>query len=51
MDQAMQKFPDGLPKLAQLAAYNKGKDVPVETSWIWGSDDEASGSINLYQLL
>jgi hypothetical protein len=43
MDQAIKTFPDGLPNLAQLATYNKGKDVPVETSWIWGSDDEVGG--------
>jgi hypothetical protein len=51
MDQAMKTFPDGLPNLAQLATYNKGKDVPVETSWIWGSDDEAGGRHDLSQLL
>lgn len=40
MDIARKTFPNGLPTLEQLAAYNKGKDVIPETSWIWGKDDE-----------
>lgn len=40
MEHAIKSFPDGLPSLEQVAAYNKGKDIPRETSWIWGEDDE-----------
>ncbi|KAH0287576.1 hypothetical protein M436DRAFT_35268 [Aureobasidium namibiae CBS 147.97] len=46
MEHALKIFPNGLPNLEQLVAYNKGKDVPPETSWIWGRDDEI-GRINL----
>lgn len=41
MEHAIKAFPNGLPSLAQLAVHNKGKDIPPETSWIWGKDDEA----------
>jgi len=43
MEHALKIFPNGLPNLEQLLAYNKGKDVPPETSWIWGKDDEVGG--------
>lgn len=43
MDVARKTFPSGLPTLEQLAAYNKGRDVIEETSWIWGKDDEVLG--------
>lgn len=34
------KFPNGLPTLEDLAKLNAGKNVPPETAWIWGEDDE-----------
>ena len=34
------KFPKGLPTLKELRATNAGKDVPPETAWIWGENDE-----------
>lgn len=40
MDQVKKDFPNGLPKLADLAVLNARKDVPPETAWIWGKDDE-----------
>ncbi|THX23339.1 hypothetical protein D6D10_10340 [Aureobasidium pullulans] len=46
MEHALSLFPDGLPNLETLKQHNKGRDVPPETSWIWGEDDEI-GRINL----
>ncbi|KAL1963342.1 hypothetical protein VTN77DRAFT_8463 [Rasamsonia byssochlamydoides] len=46
MDHAKKLFPNGLPKLDELKAFNEGKDVPPETAWIWGENDEL-GRINL----
>ncbi|EFW98844.1 hypothetical protein CMQ_4696 [Grosmannia clavigera kw1407] len=46
MEKVKKDFPNGLPKLADLAILNAGKDVPPETAWIWGKDDEL-GRINL----
>ncbi|OAA59734.1 hypothetical protein SPI_05932 [Niveomyces insectorum RCEF 264] len=46
MEHVKKNFPKGLPKLADLAAFNAGKPVPPETAWIWGADDEI-GRINL----
>ena len=40
MEHALSLFPDGLPNLETLKQHNKGRDVPPETSWIWGEDDE-----------
>jgi hypothetical protein len=40
METAKKLFPNGLPKLEQLKAFNEGKDVPPETAWIWGETDE-----------
>jgi hypothetical protein len=42
MDIATARFPNGLPTLEELKRLN-GPDVPAETAWIWGSDDEVSG--------
>lgn len=39
MDVVKAKFPNGLPTLEELKAYNS-KDVPAETAWIWGDEDE-----------
>jgi hypothetical protein len=39
MEVAMQKFPKGLPTLEELKNWNTS-DVPPETAWIWGKDDE-----------
>jgi hypothetical protein len=36
------QFPNGLPTLKELKAANTGKEVPPETAWIWGKDDEVS---------
>ncbi len=44
MEHAKKTFPKGLPTLAELAVYNKGKGVPPETAWIWGADDEVRSS-------
>ncbi|RFU34864.1 hypothetical protein B7463_g1440, partial [Scytalidium lignicola] len=46
MDVVKAKFPKGLPTLQELQTYNEGADVPPETAWIWGMDDEI-GRINL----
>jgi len=46
METVKKLFPKGLPTLAELKEFNKGKDVPPETAWIWGKDDEL-GRINL----
>ncbi|CAK7234102.1 hypothetical protein SCUCBS95973_008821 [Sporothrix curviconia] len=46
MEHVKKSFPKGLPTLAELAEYNKGKDVPPETAWIWGEEDDI-GRINL----
>ncbi|RLL98504.1 hypothetical protein CFD26_106026 [Aspergillus turcosus] len=46
MEHAQKTFPRGLPTLAELKNFNAGKDVPPETAWIWGDDDEL-GRINL----
>ncbi|CAK7204040.1 hypothetical protein SEUCBS139899_006791 [Sporothrix eucalyptigena] len=46
MEHVKKNFPKGLPTLAELAEHNKGKDVPPETAWIWGEDDDI-GRINL----
>jgi hypothetical protein len=43
MEVAMQKFPKGLPTLEELKKWNTS-DVPPETAWIWGKDDE----VNIY---
>lgn len=40
MDVAKKNFPDGFPTLKELRKLNEGKDVPPETAWIWGEDDE-----------
>lgn len=40
MENVQKNFPKGLPTLAELAVLNKGKDVPPETAWIWGSEDD-----------
>ncbi|KAN0099539.1 hypothetical protein V8E51_013314 [Hyaloscypha variabilis] len=45
MEVAMKKFPKGLPTLEELKKWNTS-DVPPETAWIWGKDDEI-GRINL----
>jgi hypothetical protein len=34
------RFPNGLPSLAELAKLNADKSVPAETAWIWGEQDE-----------
>ncbi|KAL1296809.1 hypothetical protein AAFC00_004435 [Neodothiora populina] len=46
MDQALAKFPKGLPTLKKLAEYNQGSNVPPETAWFWGIEDEI-GRLNL----
>jgi hypothetical protein len=46
MEHALKLFPDGLPTLEQIKDFNKNSDVPPETAWIWGKDDEI-GRINL----
>ncbi|KAG9254757.1 putative cyclase-domain-containing protein [Emericellopsis atlantica] len=46
MENALKKFPGGLPTLEQIRESNKGSDLPLETAWIWGPDDEI-GRINL----
>ncbi|KKA24601.1 hypothetical protein T310_1348 [Rasamsonia emersonii CBS 393.64] len=46
MEHAKKLFPNGLPTLEELKAFNAGKDVPPETAWIWGENDEL-GRINL----
>ena len=43
MEVAMKKFPKGLPTLEELKKWNTS-DVPPETAWIWGKDDE----VNIY---
>lgn len=43
MDAVKKSFPNGLPTLAELAVLNKGKDVPPETAWIFGKEDDVSG--------
>jgi hypothetical protein len=40
MEHAQKTFPSGFPTLAELKNFNAGKDVPPETAWIWGDDDE-----------
>jgi len=40
MEAALAKFPNGLPTLEQIREHNKGSDVPPETAWIWGDNDE-----------
>jgi len=40
MENAKALFPQGLPTLSELKKANEGKNVPPETSWIWGADDE-----------
>lgn len=40
MDHVTKLFPNGLPTLADIKKFNAGKDVPPETAWIWGKDDE-----------
>jgi hypothetical protein len=40
MDIVKATFPNGLPTLDELKAFNNGKGVPPETAWIWGEDDE-----------
>jgi len=49
MEAVTARFPNGLPTLAELKEINKGKDVPLETAWIWGPDDEVGGSILIYK--
>ena len=46
-------FPKGLPTLEELKAYNKSSDVPPETAWIWGEDDEVYQSMksDTFQLM
>jgi hypothetical protein len=41
MDTVLKTFPNGLPTLEELKHYNSS-DVPEETAWIWGADDEVS---------
>lgn len=45
MEVVLKKFPNGLPTLEQIRKYNKGSDVPLETAWIWGEDDEVRLSL------
>jgi hypothetical protein len=40
MEYARKKFPNGLPSLSEIKKLNEGKNVPPETAWIWGADDE-----------
>lgn len=40
MEHAQKAFPRGLPTLAELKDFNAGQDVPPETAWIWGDNDE-----------
>lgn len=42
MENVKKTFPKGLLILAELAEFNKGEDVPPETAWIWGEEDEVS---------
>ncbi|KAI1359000.1 hypothetical protein F5Y08DRAFT_93100 [Xylaria arbuscula] len=46
MDHVLKLFPGGLPTLEQIKESNKGKDVPLETAWIWGEKDEV-GRLNM----
>ncbi|KAJ9143786.1 hypothetical protein NKR23_g6400 [Pleurostoma richardsiae] len=46
MEHALGLFPAGLPTLEELKVHNKDSDVPPETAWIWGKDDEI-GRINM----
>jgi len=39
MDVAKKKFPNGLPTLEELKKSN-ASDVPPETAWIYGEQDE-----------
>jgi hypothetical protein len=45
MEHAKKLFPRGLPTLEELKTFNAGKDVPPETAWIWGKDDEVRLSV------
>jgi hypothetical protein len=45
MEIASKSFPKGLPTLEEVKALNAGLDVPPETAWFWGKDDEASFSL------
>lgn len=47
MDTVTALFPGGLPTLAGLKELNKGKDIPPETAWIWGPDDEVGKILNV----
>lgn len=38
-----------LPTLEELRETNKGKDVPPETAWIWGADDEVYNSTSIHE--
>ncbi len=40
MEIVNEAFIGGLPTLEELKVYNKGSDVPPETAWIWGKNDE-----------
>ena len=40
MEFVKSKFPNGLPTLKELKTVNANRDVPPETAWIWGEDDE-----------
>lgn len=40
MEHALETFQNKLPTLAQIREHNEGSDVPPETAWIWGKDDE-----------
>lgn len=40
MEHALKTFQNNLPTLVQIKEHNKGRDVPPETAWIWGKDDE-----------
>jgi hypothetical protein len=38
-----EQFPNGLPTLQDLKKHN-GPEVPEETAWIWGPEDEVVAS-------
>lgn len=40
MEHVLGTFQNKLPTLTEIKNHNKGRDVPPETAWIWGKDDE-----------
>lgn len=42
MEHVLGTFQNKLPTLTEIKNHNKGRDVPPETAWIWGKDDEVS---------